>query len=540
MKKKIHLILLIIILLSAFTIRIFDLDWGLREEVSYYSQIPDEPYSYSSAFNIKPLEGELEPGRWALIKGPGYYSFIGLLNDIFEKTNIKSLYFPPAHTLTESKIFHYNLLFARTITILFSVATILLIYLLSNILFKRKSIGLIAAATYSIIAMEVHLAKVFIPDIPLTFLTTLSLFFAIKASSSTQKKGNKLLIYSSLVCGLATAVKLTGVIAGVSILYAFIVLNRKAKVKEFISLTSKMAVVFLIGLVIGMPSLLFEPQEVIAAIMQQFQHQSYSVNSPQIPQIIFIFTNILLYSAGILLSLSFFIAPFYLFWKHRKKLEIRIILIFVIVSFVSLVMASPGRISEHYLLPLLPILTIVTALMLDRLIQKKKLIGGITISLFFIYNLLFLYNHLDLIRQEFVTDQFTEYAEKNLPDLYSDTPMITFFANWKDKVSYPATPEFPAYSMSLKQIGLEIPTDYFLISDINFIQEVKKKRNKEMIDFLNRLGSEEKYQAPKVFKKSDKLPYLVPKKDLFYEDSEPYYGPLMATVKQKLYLYKRK
>ncbi|MBL4694852.1 glycosyltransferase family 39 protein [Candidatus Gracilibacteria bacterium] len=484
--KDKHTKIFLVIAVLAFAIRFANISWGIDPNIDHYSQMPDEPYSYESAFNIHPLQGQFDPGNWALLKGTFYYQTVGLLNDV------KEIFISTNPELSPQQVYYNNVRFGRFISILFSIGTIFLIYLLSNLIFKNRKTGLVASAIYALITYEIHYSAVVGPDIMLTFLVMLTIYYSVKA----QEK-RKYILIAALCSGLATSTKFPGIIATLPVIASYFLLRTKTERftnigKNFLKNTAA----FFAGLIIGMPSILFKSKELFAGIKSQIAYQT-GINLPtedQLPNIIYYFTNVFIHSTGILFTLAIIASTYYFIKKYRKQNQCKIILAFLIPYFISISFASSA--SEHYILPISPIIAIMIAVALVAIMQKREKIGIAVLTIFFAFNSLILYNFLELRGQTFVTEQFQAYEEQELK-LSKKEAEIVFIHRWDDRVTYPIENNFANYTGKLSQIEksptVPIPSQYVLISDYNF-KHYRRVGNENMITFLDRLENSDEFK----------------------------------------------
>lgn len=138
----------------------------------------------------------------------------------------------------------------RWYSVFFGVASIYLIYLISNFLFKNKISGYFSAAAYAASLVPVvmaHWAKV---HVPMVFFLLLALYFVLKFE---EKKDNKLLYLSSLFSGLAVCVHWIGISAFIfpflAIIFNWRDINKKVILKTFFIALISVLIFYLINIV---------------------------------------------------------------------------------------------------------------------------------------------------------------------------------------------------------------------------------------------------------------------------------------------------
>jgi len=105
----------------------------------------------------------------------------------------------------------------RAFYILLSVITVLLLFFLSEIIFKSLLISFLSAFFFAVSPLAIGLTHTIKPELPLTFFLTLSAFFAILL---VRKKKTIYYILGGIFAGIATAMKYNGLI---SLLFLFLI-----------------------------------------------------------------------------------------------------------------------------------------------------------------------------------------------------------------------------------------------------------------------------------------------------------------------------
>ncbi len=204
-----ELILLAIVSAISLLLRIYGLDWGLPSPVRVHSYHPDEITVIGPTLQMDIFTGEMNPHffnygslflyavYFARLFAEGY----GWINlTAFFKEFASDAWFGVSGSLQAVTEFAKLHLIARFLSAICGVATVLLVFF-----WVRKLAGQWAAfvagiliATFPMHVQHSHFATV---DVPLTLLTTLSLYLAASA------EGRGRMLPAAFVSGLAIAVK---------------------------------------------------------------------------------------------------------------------------------------------------------------------------------------------------------------------------------------------------------------------------------------------------------------------------------------------
>ncbi|MGQ9463557.1 MAG: ArnT family glycosyltransferase [Candidatus Fervidibacter sp.] len=249
-----ELALVSVTLVIAILLRIYGLDWGLPSQARVHSYHPDEITVIGPTLHMNIFAGEMNPHFFnygslflylvyfarLFAEGYGWLDLTPFFKAFASGSWLAVLGSLPA--VTEFAKLH---LLARMLSVLFGVATVLLVFF-----WVRKLAGLWAAfagaillATFPMHVQHSHFATV---DIPLTFLTTLSLYLASSAESARR------FVLAAFVAGLATAVKYSVAPALLLTLLVLVVswarsLGRLVLVTRVVTVTVAMGVSFLLG-----------------------------------------------------------------------------------------------------------------------------------------------------------------------------------------------------------------------------------------------------------------------------------------------------
>lgn len=125
-------------------------------------------------------------------------------------------------------------LIARIITALFGTATIYVVYKIGAELLNNK-MGIIAALLFAFLPLHVKYSHYTHVDIPLTFVTTLALFTALKIWNTGKYKWY---ILTGILTGVSGAIHYTGLVIGITLIIAHgnrILKNREYPINKIFS-----------------------------------------------------------------------------------------------------------------------------------------------------------------------------------------------------------------------------------------------------------------------------------------------------------------
>ena len=130
------------------------------------------------------------------------------------------------------KIFGPTVWGARALSYLFILGTASLIYLASRKFFKfNKELSLLAAGLFLFTKHVYFLGRMFMPDGPMLFLSTVALYFALKAEQAAPQKARWPAFLFGAFAGLAALAKLNAVLlpAGYALFLLFLLIKKAEK-----------------------------------------------------------------------------------------------------------------------------------------------------------------------------------------------------------------------------------------------------------------------------------------------------------------------
>ncbi|MGH2561779.1 MAG: DUF2298 domain-containing protein [Thermomicrobiales bacterium] len=274
------LIALVVVLLAALTLRVYQLDWDeghyLHPDERFIADVISNRISLDwppdfdnlldpSVSHLNPRSDDPESGR------PRNFAYGAL--PLFVTEAVAEV----MSAVSGEEWTRYGQVYkvGRALSALFDTATVLIIFLIASHVFNRRT-GLVAAAVAALVPMSIQLAHFFTTDSWLTFFVALTLLFSIRAA----ERGNaRWFVAAGASFGLAMATKgsvftLAGVIAVAVALDAY----RRWRDGTTVEGAVKRAPVFLIasGLAAIAAFALFEPYALARPIVyiEQLQEQS--------------------------------------------------------------------------------------------------------------------------------------------------------------------------------------------------------------------------------------------------------------------------
>jgi len=204
-----ELLLISVAMTIAILLRIYGLDWGLPSPAQVHSYHPDEITVIGPTLHMNIFAGEMNPHffnygslflyavYFARLFAEGY-GWLDLTP--FFKAFAAGGWLGVSESLQAIEEFAKLHLLARWLSVILGITTVLLVFVWARRLMNRWAafIAAILLATFPMHVQHSHFATV---DVPLTLLTTLTLYLAASAESKRR------MLLAAFVAGLATAVK---------------------------------------------------------------------------------------------------------------------------------------------------------------------------------------------------------------------------------------------------------------------------------------------------------------------------------------------
>ena len=342
MNKKTVLILLILIIILGGALRLIGTDFGLP----YYPN-PDEAFFVNPSFNILAL------------KTPGWYGAPGTTNIYLDSI----ILFVVGNVLDHdtSILTQYQadptlfMLIARIIYALIGTASIFLVYWLSQKLFKKYTLSLLAALGLSLSVLHVEHSHYIRPDILMIFFILLTALFSVYIWQTGKLKHY---ILAGIMLALAVATKYPAILAIIFILTGHYLYCKENKQKFFNKKIILAGIISLASFLIIFPYILIDAKTVFNNLLWESRSEHAGADSLGFFGNFEFYIQGSLWYAGTFIFIASIIGAIYAFIKRRKE-------ILFLGSFILLFIIFISALSLHWdrwLLPILPFSLILSAL----------------------------------------------------------------------------------------------------------------------------------------------------------------------------------
>lgn len=339
-------ILLLIVLIFAFLVRTFALNWDQNNHFH-----PDERAI------IMTVEKISWPDNW----NPKFFAYGSLPFYLLKITSLNLAHiFPPASS------YDYLSLIGRFISAMFDTLTVYIIYLTCLLFPKGRKFALLASFLYATCVLPVQLSHFYAVDTLLTCFIYLSLYFSLKFYFDNKSRN---IIFSGIFTGFAFATKISAFPILVPIF--LILLIKKNKILNMFYF----GIFALCTFFIAMPYAFLDFKTFYRQIMDQ---QAMTKNAYVFPYTlqyvktlayIYPLKNIFLWGVGPFLSLAFLLS----FKKFNKIVKIKGLIFPLLFCFIYF--AIVGRFAVkfmRYMLPIYPLICIIASI---YLVSVKKYIS---------------------------------------------------------------------------------------------------------------------------------------------------------------------
>jgi len=430
-----HWTVLFLILILALLARTIGLGWDLPPRAS-----GDEYHTVGRALNLLVPGGaryfldqpEAEPRVRFFLKNPGYFdphrvSFSYPPLFVYVQVLAYKLYYLFGHLigsfqsikdLTVSQIF----LVGRFVTAIFGLGTVGMVYLIGRRMFSKK-VGLISALFLSFSFLHIQCSRVIKPDVPMVFFASLSFLFIYRIYERGKTWDY---ILAAIFLGFSVATKITTVMLILPLLLAHLLgCMKRKKTALQIFLDAKLLVLlgFLIGsFFLAMPFALPRFSRFLGWLRHAYH--TYKVGEPgrarsyESSSLFYYFGIALMRGMGLPLQLCALGGVVYAFIRHRGK---DILLLSFLLPFL-LFMGSLTYHAGHYILPVIPFLTVLAARLLVELTSRfsivKKgqnfLVAGLAVGIMLMPGM-GTFRYLQLMTQDGTQASSKKWIEENIP-----------------------------------------------------------------------------------------------------------------------------
>ena len=399
MKNK---VIFVFILLSAFFIRIFGLNWD-------------------QGFHLHPDE------RMLIMVADRIIFFKNFNPDFFNYGSLP-IYLLKGLSQLIDFVFHSDLanysgmlVVGRMISVFLDLITICLIYKIGKLLFKENKIAIFSSLFYSIAFFPIQNSHFFVVDVLLNTLITglIYLLLVYSKSPSIKKVVTFGIIFAAMMATKFTAIIFLPIIIGV-------VLWKTIKQwKNLIISLITFCLTFLTFYFLFMPYAFLEFQKFSSDVSQQLKMSSDPYIFPYTLQYVgtlpywYYIKNILLWGLGPIISiLSIFgflnFIRFYIFSRLKwNKLQI-IFLCFYLFYF--LIIGRSAVKFMRYMLPLYPLFAIMAGFGLYQIKKSKNRIFKFLTIIFLLHTLLWSFMFVNIYSQEHTRISATNWITQNIPN----------------------------------------------------------------------------------------------------------------------------
>jgi hypothetical protein len=335
---------------------------------------PDEPTIVRSALSVRFFSN---PGHfdWPhLYIYANYFGYMGfaLIRDIIHSSSLDTFFRANLPIIFNDSLIFY--LLTRVFTAFLGALTVFPVYLIGKKLFSERA-GLLGALTLALLPFHIRQSHYTMPDIPMIFLFTISLYFATKVFLYGKLQDYLL---AGLFSGFAASTKYNGALVILSILFAHF-LHNKISFKNFGYLV--LAGFFSVcGFIIGTPFSVLDYKTFIrtdspVGALWQFTN----VGSRGFIDRLFNLFDIVFFKIpddlGYVVLIIFFVLSSYLVFKLIRKETRSLVdfnnLAFVIFPAILFIFYISGleKSRSHYLLIIHPYLAVVSGYFLNRVME---------------------------------------------------------------------------------------------------------------------------------------------------------------------------
>lgn len=362
LKRALHQLIVIIPFIIYLSLTLPTLDWGLPNTSHLVSYHPDEGAILFALGNINPAAFDFNPNFFnhpsLYIYAVGGASAIADILGFVDLSHSKSYY--KNHPQDLADIY----LIGRLVTILFGLLTIYITYK-TGALFT-KTTGFFASLFLAIFPAFIVHSQYMMVDIPLTFFSATSIFFFLRYLMS---KRFLEIVYASIMVGLATSTKYPGFILILPLLI-LTALPIKQPPSQLFKRVIIVGAVTLFAFFLATPYAILSFTDFKNALLFEFTQKTGAASGylewrDAGNPLLFHLTDSLRFHLGVLIWFLFLITlPIYLFYTYKERDPRHTTLILLFLLFLTLFGAVFQVYFDRYLLPALPIIGIILAIVI--------------------------------------------------------------------------------------------------------------------------------------------------------------------------------
>jgi len=470
MSDRKYIFLLLLILIIGFLLRVTMINWGLpSENLALSTYNPDEQNSYHTLEKWNPKQLKFPAGQvlhwgnlhlFVLAASLGIGKITGYVH-----TGNRDFYI---NNLKQADRLYIT---GRLISVIFGTASIIIVYLIGNLLLKNKISGILLSVILAFLPVHIINSIYVRPDIMMMFFCLLVIYFSLKIIEDDKKI---YYILNGIFLGFAIATKYS---AGSYILLPVLVhfIRYNSKIKYLLILYT----VSLLSFIVGCPYI-FDIVSFKAAIKHLISLSSgiwYS-EFGHIPGWWRYFTWYLPSGIGILLLLTSICGFILMIFNYREKNNLLILIAGVIVFIFT---AHSRFQAVWHTLPVIPFIVIYAGYFLYFLYTQKnyilKISGRILVVFILCYTSIYSFANVNLFIQENTRKQASDWIIKNISEKSKIAIAKSFF--WTPPVLRQYNPPYKVlmgvdpvkYGVDEGVIGLKDiikQTDYIVLTEYEY------------------------------------------------------------------------
>ena len=267
-------------------------------------------------------------------------------------------------------------LIGRITTALIGTLNVFIVYLIGKEIYSKKA-GLIAALFLAVNFLHASNSQNITVDVPMACLATIALLYAIRIVQSGE---NSCYIKAAFFSGLAVITKMPAImlLVPLAVAHYFNISKEDHKLKEFFfgKKTVTALLIFMAVVCLGNPGLLLKFSKVVHNVLYRFFSDApSSLTNPRTqylidpPNLFLYYFTALKTAMGLPLFLFSLAATVYGMYRRNKE-DIVLIAFMLIYYIVFSLSRDPHQYYPRYMLPILPVLALLSSSLLSRMTSK--------------------------------------------------------------------------------------------------------------------------------------------------------------------------
>jgi 4-amino-4-deoxy-L-arabinose transferase-like glycosyltransferase len=413
-----HILILMLILFIALSLRLWGINFGLPH--LYHTDEPKEVVRAlqlgAGSFNFSRIG---KGGYFYLLffEYAVYFLILKISGAVTTGADFARLYF------TDPSGFY---LIGRITTALIGVLNVFVLYLLGKKVYGARA-GMLGAIFLAVNFLHVQSSHYVTVDVPMTCFVTITLLFAIQ-----MVRTGKLLYYALgfffASCAIITKIPAAVVLVSLLIAHFFVAKKDEKWIKEFFFSKNLIIVlfVFVIILIIGNPGILLNYKYITNFVLITFFGKSRElvegaalISREPVNQWLYYFAA-LKESMGLPLLVISAVGLGFGLYKHDKE-DVILISFCLIYFFLLCISTDTKHVYARYIIPILPILALMSARLIDDVIQrpifkKRRYLSIILICAVLVQPLFNIVSENYFISHKDTRTSAKEWIEKYIPE----------------------------------------------------------------------------------------------------------------------------